>query len=65
MADEPFAGPRYPTWTYAVVAIAVVLAALWLVGAVVHFLVGLVKVAIVVVLAIAVIAWAVGKKVER
>jgi hypothetical protein len=48
-----------------VVAIAVVLAALWLVGVVLHFLIGLVKVAIVVVLAVAVVAWAVGKKVER
>jgi hypothetical protein len=52
-------------WTYAVVAVAVVLAALWLLAAVIHFVVGLVKVAIVVVLALALMAWVVGKKSER
>jgi len=65
VADDRVAGPRYPTWTYLIVVVAVVLAGLWLLGAVVHFLIGLVKVSIVVVLAVAIVAWVVGKKGER
>ena len=64
MADDR-AAPRYPLWAYAVVAVAIVLAALWLLGAVVHFLIGLVKVAIVVVLAVALVAWIIGRKADR
>ncbi len=52
-------------WAYVVVAAAIVLAAIWLLAAVVHFIIGLVKVAVVLVLAIALVAWIVGKKAER
>jgi hypothetical protein len=57
--------PRYPLWTYGLVALAVVLGALWLVGVVIGALLSLLKVAIIVVLAAAAVAWAVGKKAER
>lgn len=57
--------PRYPLWTYGLVAVAVILAALWLLGAVIGFLLGVLKLAIIVVLAAALLAWAVGKKAER
>ena len=49
--------PSTPLWWYGIVAIAVVLAGLWLVSAVVGFLLGLVKLAVIVVLSIAVIGW--------
>ena len=65
MARDPVDAPRYPTWAYVVVAVAIVLAAIWLLGAVVHFIIGLVKVAVVLVLALALVAWIVGKKAER
>ena len=41
------------------------LAAIWLVSAVVGFLLGLVKLAVVVILAIALVGWIVGKKAAR
>ncbi len=65
MARDPVTAPRYPTWASVAVAIAIVLAAIWLLAAVVHFIIGLVKVAVVVVLAVALVAWVLGKKSER
>jgi hypothetical protein len=57
--------PSTPLWWYGLVAVAVVLAGLWLISAVVGFLLGLVKLAVIVILAIAVIGWAVNKKADR
>jgi hypothetical protein len=56
---------RYPLWSYGLVGVAIVLAVLWLVGAVIGFLLSLIKLAIVVVLAAALVAWALGKKTDR
>jgi hypothetical protein len=56
---------RYPIWVYAVVGVAIVLAVLWLVRAVLGALAGLIQTAIIVVLALAVIGWAVNQKNER
>jgi len=47
------------------VAIAVVLAVLWLVSAVVGFLLGLVKLAVLVILGIAVVGWVIRSKSDR
>jgi hypothetical protein len=57
--------PRYPLWTYGLVGVAMVLAVLWLVGTVIGFLLGLIKLAVVIVLAGALVAWALGKKADR
>ena len=57
--------PSTPLWWYALVGIAIVLAAIWLISAVVGFLLGLVKVAVIVILAVTVIGWLVGKKASR
>jgi uncharacterized membrane protein len=56
---------RYPLWTYAVVGVAILLAVMWTIAAVIGFLVGLVKVVIVLVLAAALVAWVIGQKSER
>ncbi len=56
--------PSTPLWWYALVAIAVVLAALWLISAVVGFLFGLLKLAVIVILAIALVGWIVGQEGE-
>ena len=56
---------RYPLWAYAVVGLAIVLVVLWLVRAVLGVLAGLVQTAIIVVVALAVIGWAVNQKNER
>ncbi len=57
--------PSTPLWWYALVALAAVLAVLWLVSAVVGFLLGLLKIAIVVILCVAAVSWAIGRKAER
>jgi hypothetical protein len=57
--------PSTPLWWYGLVAIAAVLAGLWLISTAIGFVFGLVKVVVVVVLAIAIIGWAVGKKTSR
>lgn len=57
--------PTTPLWWYVLVGLAVLLAALWVVNVVVGFLLGLVKVAIVVILAIALVSWVLGNKAER
>ena len=57
--------PSTPLWWYALVGIAIVLAAIWLISAVVGFLLGLVKVPVIVILAVTVIGWLVGKKASR
>ena len=46
-------------------AIAIVLAGLWLLSAVIGFLFGLLKVAVIVVLVVALVGWIVGKKASR
>jgi len=56
--------PSTPLWWYGLVAVAAVLAALWLVSAVVGLLLGLVKVAVLVILAIAIVGWIVNKKAD-
>ncbi len=57
--------PSTPWWWYGLVAIAALLAVLWVVSAIVGFLLGLVKLAIVVILAVAVIGWIVNAKADR
>ena len=57
--------PTTPLWWPALVAIAVVLAVVWLISAVVGFLLGLVKLAVLVILAIAVVSWVVRSKSAR
>ena len=57
--------PATPLWWYAIVGLAILLAALWVVHVVVGFVLGLVKVAIVVILAVALVSWVVGSKAER
>lgn len=56
---------RFPLWVYAVAGLAIVLAVLWLVRVVLGALAGLIQTAIIVVLALAVIGWAVNQKNER
>jgi hypothetical protein len=55
---------RFPIWAYVAVGIAAVLAVLWLVQAVLGALAGLVQLIIIVVLAMAVIGWAVNRQSE-
>ena len=57
--------PATPLWWYALVAIAVVLAVVWLISAVVGFLLGLVKLALLVILGIAVVGWVIRSKADR
>lgn len=57
--------PSTPLWWYGLVGLAAILAALWVISAVVGFLLGLLKIAIVVILAIAVVSWVVGRKADR
>ena len=57
--------PTTPLWWYGLVALAGLLAALWVVKLVVGFALGLVKLAIVVILAIALVSWVLGSKAER
>jgi hypothetical protein len=57
--------PSTPLWWYAIVAIAVVLAALWLISAAVGFLLSVLKLVVIVILAVAFVGWIVGKKTRR
>ena len=57
--------PSTPLWWYGLVALAAVLAVLWVVKVVVGFVLGLVKVAIVVILALAVVSWVLDRKAAR
>lgn len=57
--------PSTPLWWYGLVVVAAVLAVLWLIAAVVGVLLGLVKIAIIVILGIAVVSWVVNSKAER
>lgn len=57
--------PTTPLWWYGLVAIAAVLAVLWLTAAIVGFLLGVVKVAIVVILGVAAVSWALNSKADR
>jgi hypothetical protein len=54
-----------PLWWYLLVGIAALFAVLWLVSAVVGAIYGLVKVAVLVILAIAAVSWAVNRKAGR
>ena len=57
--------PTTPLWWYGLVGLAALLAALWVVKIIVGAVLGLVKVAIVVILAIALVSWVLGNKAER
>ena len=57
--------PTTPLWWYGLVAVAAVLAVLWLTAAIVGFVLGLVKVAVVVILGIAAVSWVVNSKADR
>ena len=57
--------PATPLWWYALVAIAVVLAVVWLISAVAGFLLGLVKLAVLVILGIAAVGWVIRSKADR
>lgn len=57
--------PSTPLWWYGLVVVAAVLAVLWLIAAVVGVLLGLVKIAIIVILGIAVVSWVLNSKAER
>ena len=66
--DERFrAGEQRPTIPWGSIAITAILllAALSVIGAIVRTVIGVVKLVIVVVLAVAVISWVVGKKTDR
>jgi hypothetical protein len=57
--------PATPLWIYGLVALAAVLAFLWVVKVIVGLLLGFVKVAIVVILVVAVVGWVLQQKTER
>jgi hypothetical protein len=57
--------PATPLWIYGLVALAAGLAFLWIVKVIVGVLLGFVKVAIVVILAVAVVGWVLEQKTER
>ena len=57
--------PTTPLWWYGLVGLAALLAALWVVKLVVGFALALVKLAILVILAIALVSWVLGSKAER
>lgn len=57
--------PATPLWWYGLVAVAAVLAVLWLTAAVVGFLLGLVKLAVLVILAAAAVSWVLNSKADR
>jgi len=57
--------PGLPGWWYVVVFIAAVLAVLWFISAVIGFLFGLVRIAVVVILAIALLGYFVNRKADR
>ena len=57
--------PATPVWWYGLVAVAAVLAVLWLTAAIVGFLLGLVKIAIVVILGVALVSWVLNSKADR
>jgi hypothetical protein len=57
--------PATPLWWYGLVVVAAILAVLWLTAAIVGFLLRLVKVAILVILGIAAVSWALNSKADR
>ena len=57
--------PATPLWWYGLVAVAAVLAVLWLTAVIVGFLLSLVKIAIVVILGVAVVGWVLSSKADR
>jgi hypothetical protein len=57
--------PSTPIWWYLLVAVAVVVAVFWLLGAVISFVVGIVKLAALIILGLAVIGYVVSRKVDR
>ncbi|HEX4819113.1 MAG TPA: hypothetical protein VFV00_02815 [Acidimicrobiales bacterium] len=57
--------PATPLWWYGLVAIAILLAAVWLISAVLGFLLGLVKLAVIVILVIALLGWVIRSKADR
>ena len=57
--------PATPLWWYGLVAVAAVLALLWLTAAIVGFLLGLVKIAVIVILGVAAVSWVLNSKADR
>ena len=57
--------PATPLWWYGLVTVAAVLAVLWLTAAIVGFLLGVVKVAVLVILGVAAVTWVVNAKADR
>ena len=57
--------PATPLWWYGLVGIAAVLAVLWLTSIIVGFLLGLVKLAILAILGVALVSWVLNSKAER
>jgi hypothetical protein len=57
--------PSTPLWWYGLVALAALLAVLWIASVIVGLLLGLVKIAIVVILAVALVTWVVQSKADR
>ena len=57
--------PTTPLWWYGLVAVAAVLALLWVTAAIVGFLLGLVKLAVLVILGVAAVTWVVNAKADR
>jgi hypothetical protein len=52
-------------WWYGLVGLAAILAALWALSVVVGFLLGLVKAAVLLILAVAIVSWVLGNKAAR
>jgi hypothetical protein len=57
--------PSTPIWWYLLVAVAVVLAVVWLLGTVISFVFGLVKLAVLIILGLAVVGYVVSRKADR
>lgn len=54
-----------PAWWYLLIAVAAVLAIFWVLSAVISFVVGLVKLAVLLILGLALVGYVVSRKVDR
>ena len=57
--------PSTPLWWSVLVLVAAVLAIFWVIGVVIGFLVGLIKIAVLVILSIAIVGYVLGRKADR
>ena len=57
--------PSTPFWWYGLVALALVFAVMWVISAVVGFVFSIIRLAVLVILAVALIGWVVNKKAAR